>query len=134
MGRGRRVGQGCVREEGGAGGVGGREGVTQGHGRPGSGQCTIKTVSVSAALLSVGEVAAALLSVGVVAGVLVPSTCACGHAPTAVHTAGHVVSCLCCCSGLRFVVREVPAVRLFRRGMMFPYQGPPQHMGVPGEG
>ena len=123
-GRGRRVGQGYGREEGGAGGVGGREGVTQGHGRPGSGQCTIKTVSVSAALLSVG----------VVAGVLVPSTCACGHAPTAVHTAGHVVSCLCCCSGLRFVVREVPVVRLFRHGMMFPYQGPPQHMGVPGEG
>ena len=89
---------------------------------------------VAAALLSVGEVAAALLSVGVVAGVLVPSTCACGHAPTAVHTAGHVVSCLCCCSGLRFVVREVPAVRLFQHGMMFPYQGPPQHMGVPGEG
>ena len=62
---------------------------------------------------------------------LVPYMLACVH--SVVRALHGIFSCLCCCSGLRFVVREVPAVRLFRHGMMFPYQGPPQHMGVPGE-
>ena len=34
----------------------------------------------------------------------------------------------------RYVIQQVPSVKLFRRGMMFPYQGPAQTNGAAGEG
>ena len=58
-----------------------------------------------------------------------------GVTNTVVNTsaAGSTVLCLPPSSLPRYVIQQVPSLKLFRHGIIFPYEGPAQTTGVPGE-